>query len=248
MKIPSIQLLGYPVFSESLSAIPWQRKLVINTINGHSYTVAKSDLQFRKALQESDVLLPDGASVVMGMKMLKRQNIQKIAGYDLFIFLMDYLNQRKGKCFFLGSMDHTLDKMRERAAKEFPNVQIGSFSPPYKPVFSAEDNRIMQEQVNQFKPDVLFVGMTAPKQEKWVNDNKNKLDAGAICSIGAVFDFYAGTSNRPPQWMINLKLEWLGRLLKEPKRMWKRYLLSTPVFFIDVFLYKLGFKNRIHIN
>ncbi|TDO02666.1 WecB/TagA/CpsF family glycosyltransferase [Sunxiuqinia elliptica] len=248
MKIPSIQLLGYPVFSESLSAIPWQKKLVINTINGHSYTVAKSDLQFRKALQESDVLLPDGASVVMGMKMLQGQNIQKIAGYDLFIFLMDYLNQRKGKCFFLGSMDHTLDKMRSRAMKEFPNVQIGSFSPPYKPVFSAEDNRIMQDQVNQFKPDVLFVGMTAPKQEKWVNDNKNKLDAGAICSIGAVFDFYAGTSNRPPQWMINLKLEWLGRLLKEPKRMWKRYLLSTPVFFIDVFLYKLGFKNRIHIN
>ena len=248
MKISSIQLLGYPVFSESLSAIPWQRKLVINTINGHSYTVAKSDLQFRKALQESDVLLPDGASVVMGMKMLQGQNIQKIAGYDLFIFLMDYLNQRKGKCFFLGSMDHTLDKMRERAAKEFPNVQIGSFSPPYKPEFSAEDNCMMQEQVNQFKPDVLFVGMTAPKQEKWVNDNKNKLSTGAICSIGAVFDFYAGTSNRPPQWMINLKLEWLGRLLKEPKRMWKRYLLSTPVFFIDVFLYKLGFKNRIHIN
>ena len=102
----------------------------------------------------------------------------------------------------------------------------------------------MLEKVNKFKPDVLFVGMTAPKQEKWAFENKNKLNANVICSIGAVFDFYAGTTKRPPRWMINLRMEWLGRLLKEPKRMWRRYILSTPVFFIDIVRYKLGLYRR----
>ena len=100
-----------------------------------------------------------------------------------------------------------------------------------KPVFSADDNAEMLSQVNNFKPDVLFVGMTAPKQEKWAYSNKTRIDAQLICSIGAVFDFYAGTVQRPSDVWIDLSLEWLGRLVKEPKRMWKRYLYYGPVFF-----------------
>ncbi|MGQ7867789.1 WecB/TagA/CpsF family glycosyltransferase [Sunxiuqinia sp. sy24] len=248
MKTASFQLLGYPVYCQDLSAIPQNRKLIINTLNGHSYTVAKKDKVFSHALRTSDILLPDGISVVMGAKILVGRRIQKIAGYDLFLHLMNSLERENGSCFFLGAMPDTLEKIKHKLSVEFPHVRVGSFSPPYKLAFSEDDSRLMCDQVNQFCPDVLFVGMTAPKQEKWVHENKEKLEARITCAIGAVFDFYAGTSERPPQWMIDLRLEWLGRLLKEPKRMWRRYLLSTPVFFIDVFRYKYGLKKREELN
>ncbi len=92
----------------------------------------------------------------------------------------------------------------------------------------------MVNAVNDFQPDVLFVGMTAPKQEKWVYKHKDRLDAKIICAIGAVFDFYAGTVDRPQQFWINLGLEWFIRLYKEPKRMWKRYLYYGPVFVFHI--------------
>ena len=102
----------------------------------------------------------------------------------------------------------------------------------------------MINAVNNFKPDVLFIGMTAPKQEKWAFKNKNQLDAKIICSIGAVFDFYAGTVVRPHPFWINLRLEWFIRLLKEPKRMWKRYLYYGPVFIISILTKKIK-MNKI---
>lgn len=233
----NVSVLGYSIYANELSDLPLNESIIINTLNGHSYTVAKKDEYFRQALKESDILLPDGISIVLGAKILGKHKIKKIAGYDLFIYLLSYLNKNHGSCFFLGAKQNTLQKIEERLNHEFPNVVMDSYSPPFKGVFSEEENNEMCERINNVKPEVLFVGMTAPKQEKWVHEHKNKLDVRIICSIGAVFDFYAGTSERPPVWLINLKLEWLGRLIKEPKRMWRRYLLSTPVFFIDVLLY-----------
>lgn len=101
----------------------------------------------------------------------------------------------------------------------------------------------MVNAINEHQSDVLFIGMTAPKQECWAYEHFQQLNATHVCSIGAVFDFYAGTVSRPPQLMINLGLEWLGRLLKEPKRMWHRYLVSSPVIIKDALLYRL--KNKI---
>jgi N-acetylglucosaminyldiphosphoundecaprenol N-acetyl-beta-D-mannosaminyltransferase len=237
------EVLGYQVFGSELSKIKIGNQLVINTLNGHSYNVAKADPEFQYALRQSDILLPDGVSVVFGARVLSGQKIQKIAGYDIFTHLLVSLNQENGSCFFLGASMNTLNLIGERLHKDYPNVKFSSFSPPYRAQFSEQENKMMCEQVNESQPDVLFVGMTAPKQEKWVQDNKERLNAGVICSIGAVFDFYAGTTQRPANWVIKLKLEWLGRLLKEPKRMWRRYLLSTPVFFLDVFKEKMS-KSR----
>lgn len=243
MHSSKVEVLGYQIYGSELSEIEIGNHLVINTLNGHSYNVAKADSAFQEALHDSDILLPDGVSVVFGAKVLSGKKVKKIAGFDIFTYLLNKLNQEGGSCFFLGASEQTLEVIGKRLEEEYPNVIFGSFSPPYKAVFSEKENGIMCDEVNNFKPDVLFVGMTAPKQEKWVHANKRLLNAKVICSIGAVFDFYAGTTKRPPQWVINMKLEWLGRLLKEPKRMWRRYLLSTPVFFIDVFLQKLGIKN-----
>src|SRR5690606_4979913 len=108
-------------------------------------------------------------------------------------YLMNYLNASGGKCFFLGSSLETLGRIERRLAKEFPAVKAGFHSPPFTGTLSIEENQEIINAVNAFSPDVLFVGMTAPKQEKWVFEHKNKLNARVCCSIGAVFDFYAGT-------------------------------------------------------
>jgi N-acetylglucosaminyldiphosphoundecaprenol N-acetyl-beta-D-mannosaminyltransferase len=228
--IPSVFFQDYSVYNGNLSEVVVSDKILINTINQYSYCIAEQDAEFKVALQQSDILLPDGMAIVAAVKLLSGQKITKIAGADVHHHLLKELNRKGGSCFYLGSSVNTLQKIVSRLAIDFPNVTVGTFSPPYKPEFSVVENKQMLEAVSAFKPDVLFVGMTAPKQEKWSFQHKVKLDAKIICSIGAVFDFYAGTVKRPSLFWINLKLEWFIRLVKEPRRMSKRYLHYGPVF------------------
>ena len=208
-------------------------KFLIDTVNAHSFVVAQKDEAFAKALMNSDALLPDGISIVKACRWLGTENVpfEKIAGADLFSYEMGKLEAKGGTCFFLGSSPSTLEKIVDRAAKEYPHIDIKTFSPPYKAVFSPEENQAMIDAVNAADPDLLWVGMTAPKQEKWLDEHWAELDihchAGAI---GAVFDFFAGTVERAPRKWIDLGLEWFYRLLKEPRRTWRRYLVNNPKF------------------
>jgi len=222
-------LQNYTLFNQPLSTIN-QPKVLINTLNAHSFNTSLNDKDFEKALQYSLVLLPDGISVVWAKRMLTGEKLQKIAGADLFFYEMKRLNLIGGKCFFLGSTDEILTMIRKRAETEYPNVHIYSFSPPYKKEFSAEENKIMINLINEVEPDVLFVGMTAPKQEKWAYQHFIELQVGHVCCIGAVFDFYAGTISRAPEWLIKIGFEWSYRLVKEPRRMWRRYLIGNAKF------------------
>lgn len=240
----TVELFHYPVYSEKLSDISLVDSLqVVQTINAYSYVMAERTPYFKKALQNADILIADGFPIVIASRLLRKQKISKIAGADLFSHFMNILNKSNGRVFFLGSTDSTLQKIINRASVDYPNITVGIYSPPYKMNFSDEDSSIMLNNINEFNADVVFVGMTAPKQEMWVEANKKSINAKAVCSIGAVFDFYAGTVTRAPQWMITLKLEWFYRLYKEPKRMWKRYLIYSPLFFWDLFLYLIKIKK-----
>ena len=216
----------------SMDAWP-EGKFLIDTVNAHSFVVAQKDEAFAKALMNSDALLPDGISIVKACRWLGTENVpfEKIAGADLFAYEMGKLEAKGGTCFFLGSSPSTLEKIVDRAAKEYPHIDIKTFSPPYKAVFSPEENQAMIDAVNAADPDLLWVGMTAPKQEKWLDEHWAELNihchAGAI---GAVFDFFAGTVERAPRKWIDLGLEWFYRLLKEPRRTWRRYLVNNPKF------------------
>ncbi|QCT93965.1 WecB/TagA/CpsF family glycosyltransferase [Caminibacter mediatlanticus TB-2] len=236
----TLNILGYDVFIESLDKIKLKDKIIINTINPHSYVVAKNDNFFKKALKNSDVLIPDGSGIVLAANFLYGEKIKKIAGADLHEFLLQKINNENGKVFYLGSSQNTLNKIKERIKNEYPNILVETFSPPYKPEFNEEENLEMITKINSFKPDVLFVGMTAPKQEKWLEANKDKLNFKIAACIGAVFDFYAGTVKRPSQFWINMHLEWLPRFLKEPKRLWRRNFISTPIFIKDTLLAKIN--------
>lgn len=220
----------------ALALLP-EGKLLINTINAHSYNTALKDPLFAEALMKGDVLIPDGASIVMACRKLKAksQPLERIAGWDLFSFEMEKLNKRGGKCFFMGSSEKVLGLIRQRVAVDYPNIQVETYSPPYKLEFSKEDNESILEAINQADPDLLWIGMTAPKQEKWTYTHWKELNVHChVGTVGAVFDFYAGTVKRAPLWWQEHGLEWLYRLIKEPRRMWRRYVLGNVLFLYNI--------------
>lgn len=222
---------------KELEALP-EGKLLINTINAHSYNTALKDAFFAEALMKGDALIPDGASIVMACRKLKAksQPTERIAGWDLFAMEMERLNQKGGTCFFMGSSEKVLKLIREKAKTVYPYIRTETYSPPYKPEFSEEENRAIIEAINRANPDLLWIGMTAPKQEKWAYRHWNELDIHCHCgTIGAVFDFFAGTMERAPLWWQEHSLEWLYRLLKEPKRMWRRYIIGNTLFIWNIF-------------
>ena len=219
-----------------LAGIP-AGKVLINTINAHSYNTALEDDAFADALVGGDYLIPDGMSIVKACKWLEAESLPKerIAGWDLFTDQMRRLDAKGGKCFFMGSSEAVLAKIKERAARDYPNIVVQSYSPPYKPEFSEEDNKAIVSAINAAAPDLLWIGMTAPKQEKWAYAHWPELDINCHCgTIGAVFDFYAGTVRRAPVWMQKAGLEWLHRLLSNPKRMWRRYVVGNFKFIRNV--------------
>lgn len=233
LKLKELSLL---TSRRELSSLP-DGKLLINTINAHSYNTALKDSLFAEALTKGDVLIPDGASVVMACRWLKAksQPTERIAGWDLFVHEMDRLNRKGGTCFFMGSSEKVLELIRKRAAVDYPNIKVETYSPPYKPEFSEEDNKGIIETINKANPDLLWIGMTAPKQEKWTYTHWKELDIHChVGTIGAVFDFFAGTVERAPLWWQEHGLEWLYRLLKEPKRMWRRYIIGNTLFLKNV--------------
>ena len=213
-------------------------KLLINTINAHSYNTAQQDLLFAEALQQGDVLIPDGASIVKACHWLnaKSKPKERIAGWDLFEFEMERLNQSGGRCFFMGSSEKVLKLIKRRSKVDFPNIEVETYSPPYKPEFSKAENNAIISAINKANPDLLWIGMTAPKQEKWVYTHWNEVQIHCHCgTIGAVFDFYAGTVKRAPVWWQRNSLEWCYRLLREPCRMWKRYIIGNLLFIWNVY-------------
>jgi len=231
-------LLGYTIFDKSLGSIDFDKNKIINTINPHSYCVAKKDSLFAKALLQSDVLLPDGSGIVLATKLLTGKKIKKIAGADIHQYLLEQANAKSQRVFYLGASQITLNSIEARILKEFPNIKAASYSPPFRHQFAEKETSAMISVVNAFKPHYLFVGMTAPKQEKWVCAHTDRLDVKVIASIGAVFDFYAGNVKRAPKWMISFGIEWLHRSLKS-KRLLIRNLKSNPIFLYDIIKEKL---------
>ena len=228
-RLKTLTILGSKA---ELASLP-EGKLLINTVNAHSFNTAKKDQLFADALTNGDVLIPDGVSIVKACKWIKAksQPKERIAGWDLFFFEMNKLEKKVGTVMFMGSSQKVLDLIVKRAAVDYPHLKVVTYSPPYKPEFSDEDNRAIIDAINNANPDLLWIGMTAPKQEKWTYSHWKELNIHChVGTIGAVFDFFAGTVERAPLWWQEHGLEWLYRLMKEPKRMWRRYIIGNTLF------------------
>lgn len=237
-----VPVMGYRVFNDSLETIAVEGPpRLISTISPISYGMATKDDEFCAALKQSDFLVLDGVYFGIAPVLLKGRRIRINNGPSVFHHFLWRMNREQGRIFLLGSMPATLQKMEARMAAECPGVRVASYSPPFKAAFSDEDNAAMISAINEFKPDVLFVGMTAPKQEKWANQHRERVHAGLIVSIGAVFDWYAGTQPEiAPIWW-KLHLGWLIRAIHRPEVL-KRY-PNIGVYFWHLFLATLRIKR-----
>ncbi|MCC7222013.1 MAG: WecB/TagA/CpsF family glycosyltransferase [Candidatus Contendobacter sp.] len=244
MNPPTENIAGYTVGTQSVSAciadvVAWIQQAPPATpcrwlacLNPHSYAVALDDPQFSQALHAADWLIPDGAGIVLASKLLGGQIRQRVTGSDIFREVHVGLSQAGGyRVFFLGSTETTLATIRQRMARDYPNLQIaGTYSPPFKTEFSTDDHQAMIAAINAAAPDVLWVGMTAPKQEKWLHQHQAQLNVKFAAAVGAVFDFYSGRVKRSHPVFQRLGLEWLPRLLQQPRRLWRRMGVSAPIF------------------
>ncbi len=234
------------ILDDSLLAIANKDKLVFACANPYSLAIANSDGDFKRALNNVDLLVSDGVGIIAVARFLNIDVGPRITGDDYFHGLNSLLNKkgferlgRKPRIFFFGSTDKVLQLIKINMEKYFPEISVcGILSPPYGP-WNDEKNKQMLDVINQAKADVLWVGMTAPKQEKWIDNNRDLLDVSVIGAIGAVFDFFAGTHERAPAWITKIGMEWLYRIFKEPKRMWRRTVISLPKFFLLIIRFHL---------
>ena len=256
MSLHSEDIVGYQVCGQSKSDVvncvtDWLQDDMRNChyfacINPHAVEVAANDVVFHKSLLSADFLTADGIGIVYASRILGGNIRRRLTGTDVFLGVSEAMNRtNNGSCFFLGSTEETLEKIREEMARSFPNVKIaGTYSPPFKPEFSAIDSQQMIERINNSHADVLWIGLTAPKQEKWLFEQRAHLKVNFAAPIGAAFDFFVGNINRAgPVWQ-NMGLEWLPRLLQEPRRLWRRSLLSAPRFLVRTIRYSLQSKRR----
>lgn len=229
-------------------------KQIIFFLNTHSIVVSLTDLKFLKAILYSKKVFVDGIGLHFANLLFnKNKNSSRITGYDFFSTLLHKTNKRK-KFFFLGSDNDTLERIKKRINIENPLIDCEYFSPPFKDKFSIEDNSIILEKINNFNPDVIFVGMTAPKQEKWAYDNIKKVNCNLIVCVGAVFSFYSLKESRAPKLFRDFGFEWLYRLFNSPKKIYKRVIFSGT-FFIYLVIKNLLFSfigltayKKININ
>jgi N-acetylglucosaminyldiphosphoundecaprenol N-acetyl-beta-D-mannosaminyltransferase len=210
-------------------------------LNAHSYAVTLEDADFTKALKSCDWLVPDGAGMVLASRILGGKIRQRITGSDIFYALNARLNELGGySVFFLGSSEACLVDIRNRMARDYPGIRFaGCYSPPFKPVYTENELELMMQAVNNSNADVLWVGMTAPKQEKWLYQHSGQLNVKFAAAIGAVFDFYTGRVTRAHPVLQRLGLEWLSRFMQEPRRLFKRTFVSIPVFLLKLFKHRM---------
>lgn len=236
-------ILGYPVTTKSKQdcvsdVVGWiengETGRFLVCANVHSLELARSDPAFSAAVHHADIVTPDGVGMVIASRLSKGKILDRITGSDIFFGLSAALNRRNSHtCFFLGSTEKTLSKIKERMTRDFPNIAVvGTYSPPFKEQFNDVDNALMFECINNVKPDVLWVGMTQPKQEKWIHRNIDGLDVSFVGAVGAVFDFYAGTVKRCHPWLQRHGLEWVHRFVEQPRSVWRRDVVSIPRFLV----------------
>lgn len=196
----------------------------------HGVMEARKDEHIREVLNEADIATPDGMPLVWALRSFGVEDQQRVYGPTLMLKMLEEAERAGHRIFLYGGREDTLQTLCGKLQERFPNLIIaGQYSPPFRPLNAGEERQVRQ-MVADCNPDLLFVGVSTPKQERWMAEHKNCFPGLIMFGVGAAFDFHAGRVNQAPPWMQARGLEWLYRLVSEPGRLWKRYLLVTPWF------------------
>lgn len=218
-----------------------RRSSVVCICNVHMLITAEDDQQLAQVLSESEMVTPDGAPVAWAMRRAGVESQERINGPDLMWRYLSEAERLGQVVFFFGAREVTLDALKAALLAAFPNLKIGGMvSPPFRPLTTEEDQAYVDE-INAAGTAVLFVGLGCPKQEVWMQAHRARINA-VMVGVGAAFDYHAGTIKRAPIWMQRNGLEWFYRLCTEPRRLWKRYLITNTLFVLG--MARSGFQAR----
>ncbi len=198
-------------------------------VNVHMIIEAYQDRSFQRVVNNADFGTVDGNPLTTALSLFHNVDQPRVAGMDLLPSILKYGEEQGLRIFFLGDTDEVLGKLETQIKKEFPRLSLaGFYSPPFRPLSEEEDQDLI-DRINQAQTDVLFVALGCPKQEKWMADHHGKVKASMV-GVGNAFRAYLGLEKRAPEWMRSLSLEWLFRFAQNPKRLWKRYMVTNSVF------------------
>jgi len=240
---PTINILGVGVSAINLEtalaavtgALARKQNGYICVTGVHGVSEAQSDESFRQILNRAFLCTPDGMPLVWVGRMRGQKQMGRVYGPDLMLALLEASQVAGYRHYFYGGADGTVAALCDRLQARFPKLQIaGSYQPPFRPL-NPEEEKDLREQVRAARPDVMWIGLSTPKQEKFMAEYLGKLEVTLMLGVGAAFDFHAGRLPQAPRWMQRSGLEWLFRFGCEPRRLWRRYFTNNPLFLWRIF-------------
>jgi len=210
------------------TAGPLARYICVTSV--HGVMTAREDSGVRNILNSADIVTPDGMPLVWALRSLGVRQQQRVYGPALMLRLCEAAARHKHKIFLYGATEDCLAALAERLCARYPALNIvGKFAPPFREL-TADEDRLIQSRILDSGAELIFVGISTPKQERWMYAHRASFPGAILIGVGAAFDFHAGRVPQAPRWMQGAGLEWLFRLVMEPARLWRRYLLVTPRF------------------
>lgn len=205
------------------------RREYVNVCTAHTTLECFRSAELARIVNGAGLAVPDGMPLVWLGK-LRGRRVDRVYGPDLMLALCEAGLPHGYRHFLYGSTPAVLEQLEKNLRERYPNVILaGSYSPPFRDL-SPDETKDVARMINDAKPDVVWVGLGTPKQDRWVAEFRDRLAAPVLVAIGAAFDFHAGTLKQAPRWMMRCGLEWLYRLAREPRRLWRRYILGNPAF------------------
>jgi len=250
-KVPRVNILGVGISAINMATaleiiekwITEQSPHYVCVTPVHSVMDCQHSPALRHIQNASGLSTPDGMPLVWLSRLKGFRHVERVYGPDLMLALCERSAAKGYRHFFYGGAEGVPEQLASVLQKRFPGLQVaGTFSPPFRPLTPEEDEQIVQI-INKAAPDVVWVGLGSPKQEYWMAEHVGRLTAPVLIGVGAAFDFLTGRKPQAPRWMQRAGLEWLFRLLTEPRRLWRRYLINNPLFLALVALQALGVRR-----
>jgi N-acetylglucosaminyldiphosphoundecaprenol N-acetyl-beta-D-mannosaminyltransferase len=209
----------------------------------HGVMESQRSPDLKRIHNEAGMVTPDGMPMVWLSRMGGFADVSRVYGPDLMVAVCAESVAKGWRHYFFGGAEGVADQLKEKLTARFPGLQVvGTFCPPFRPMSTEEDAELIRT-IDAAQPDIVWVGLSTPKQERWMAQHINRLKAPVLVGVGAAFDFHAGLKSQAPKWMQRNGLEWFYRLVTEPKRLWKRYLINNPLFVTYVIAEKLRLRN-----
>ncbi|WP_457670480.1 WecB/TagA/CpsF family glycosyltransferase [Thiolapillus sp.] len=243
-QLPHVDILGNRVhLIETAQAVDYIEEWIAHPLENparmvvtgfHGLHCAMEDPGFKAILDQAELFVPDGIAPVWIAKRLGKKASGRVTGADLMRGFFERADSKGYSSFFFGDTDETLEKLKQTLESNYPGHRIaGQCSPPFRE-HSAEEKQAMIDRINQARPDVLWVGLGLPKQERWIAENHHKLNVPVAIGVGAAFGFHSGRIKRVPEWIGNAGFEWVWRFLAEPGKLWRRDVIDGPRFLFTI--------------